>query len=120
MDTGLHVETQSQLNAMQSILSGIEKKVNSLKAQPTPRTNLRSDTKLTDEVKSLADKMDKMAMTLNTAATEITKGQQKRKRRLSLRSALQSRHTTKPICASIPPLWATTPQYPSSRMAIKP
>ena len=82
MDTGLHVETQSQLNAMHSVLTGIEKKVNSLKAQLTPRMDLRSDTMLPDEVKRLADKMDKMATTLNAATSEITKGQQKRKKEI--------------------------------------
>ena len=80
--TGLHVETQDQLNEMQSAISGTAKKVNNLKIQPTLRPNTCSETKLTDEIKGLADKIDKMGSKLNGAITEITKGQQKQKKEI--------------------------------------
>ena len=79
---GLPVEAQDQLNQMQSVLTGIEKKVNNLKAPPTPRRELRSKTKVEDEVRNLGAKMDKLFMTLNRATTEITKGQQRRKKEI--------------------------------------
>ena len=58
---GLHVETQNQLNEMQSAIAGIAKKLGNLKLQITPRPATRSETKLTDEIKGLAEKVDKWA-----------------------------------------------------------
>ena len=56
-----------------------------LKIQSTPRPSTRSETKLMDQLKGLADKIDKIGSKLNAAITEITKGQQKQKRRSSLK-----------------------------------
>ena len=50
---------------MQSVLNGIEKKINNLKAPPTPRRELRSETKVEDEIKKLSKKMDKLLTTMN-------------------------------------------------------
>ena len=114
---GLHVETQNQLNEMQSAIAEIARKVSNLKIQSTPKPNTRSETKLTDEIKGLANKVDKIGSKINGAITEITKGIRNEKRRSLLKSTLQSGPTVSLTCASSPPLWATTPQCPSSHMA---